>query len=308
MGLISPSATNATLTSSGFTTFHRIVPTDGVEGTQAADWLAKQVQEGLRRRRHQRPTARASPTWSARAARPRASRSTSQGVAAEHPGLRRDRPEGRRLRRRGACSTAATTPRPALFAKALHGSRLQGPRDDRQRWQVLGVHHRLRCCRQRLVLLLRLPGRHHRSGGQGLQHGLHRRSSTPRRRPTRRRPSTPPTRMIAGDQGGRAKPTATRPAGRRGRGQHPGLQGHHHRGQVRSPTARSPRRRSTCTSRRTARSSSWATSRTRSNRSDHSVRQQPPDEGRGHLGLAGARPSSVQLACIPSSCRKGYEA
>ncbi|MCW2540057.1 MAG: branched-chain amino acid transporter substrate-binding protein [Frankiales bacterium] len=41
MGLISPSATNATLTSSGFTTFHRIVPTDGVEGTQAAEWLAK---------------------------------------------------------------------------------------------------------------------------------------------------------------------------------------------------------------------------------------------------------------------------
>jgi branched-chain amino acid transport system substrate-binding protein len=41
MGLISPSATNETLTSSGFTTFHRIVPTDGVEGAQAAEWLAK---------------------------------------------------------------------------------------------------------------------------------------------------------------------------------------------------------------------------------------------------------------------------
>jgi branched-chain amino acid transport system substrate-binding protein len=41
MGLISPSATNADLTSSGFTTFHRIVPTDGVEGTQAAAYLAK---------------------------------------------------------------------------------------------------------------------------------------------------------------------------------------------------------------------------------------------------------------------------
>jgi branched-chain amino acid transport system substrate-binding protein len=41
MGLISPSATNEKLTSSGFTTFHRIVPTDGVEGIAAADWLAK---------------------------------------------------------------------------------------------------------------------------------------------------------------------------------------------------------------------------------------------------------------------------
>jgi len=45
MGLISPSATNATLTSSGFTTFHRIVPTDGVEGTQAAAWMAKKFKK-----------------------------------------------------------------------------------------------------------------------------------------------------------------------------------------------------------------------------------------------------------------------
>ena len=40
MALISPSATNETLTSSGFTTFHRIVPTDGVEGKATADYLA----------------------------------------------------------------------------------------------------------------------------------------------------------------------------------------------------------------------------------------------------------------------------
>jgi branched-chain amino acid transport system substrate-binding protein len=45
MGLISPSATNATLTSSGFTTFHRIVPTDGVEGSQAAQWMAKKFKK-----------------------------------------------------------------------------------------------------------------------------------------------------------------------------------------------------------------------------------------------------------------------
>lgn len=45
MGLISGSATNATLTSSGFTTFHRVVPTDGVEGTQTAEWLAKKFKK-----------------------------------------------------------------------------------------------------------------------------------------------------------------------------------------------------------------------------------------------------------------------
>lgn len=41
LALISPSATNETLTKSGFTTFHRIVPTDGVEGLATADYLAK---------------------------------------------------------------------------------------------------------------------------------------------------------------------------------------------------------------------------------------------------------------------------
>jgi branched-chain amino acid transport system substrate-binding protein len=45
MGLISPSATNATLTSSGFTTFHRVVPTDGVEGAQASQWMAKKFKK-----------------------------------------------------------------------------------------------------------------------------------------------------------------------------------------------------------------------------------------------------------------------
>ncbi|MEO9138066.1 MAG: branched-chain amino acid ABC transporter substrate-binding protein [Jatrophihabitans sp.] len=45
MGLISPSATNADLTKSGFTTFHRIVPTDGVEGKATADYLAKKFKK-----------------------------------------------------------------------------------------------------------------------------------------------------------------------------------------------------------------------------------------------------------------------
>ncbi len=40
LALISPSATNGTLTTSGWTAFHRIVPPDSVEGQQAADWLA----------------------------------------------------------------------------------------------------------------------------------------------------------------------------------------------------------------------------------------------------------------------------
>jgi branched-chain amino acid transport system substrate-binding protein len=45
MAMISPSATNATLTSQGFTTFHRIVPTDGIEGKATADFLAAKYQK-----------------------------------------------------------------------------------------------------------------------------------------------------------------------------------------------------------------------------------------------------------------------
>lgn len=41
MPVISPSATNPALTSLGFTTWHRIVPSDNVEGTQAAAWFAR---------------------------------------------------------------------------------------------------------------------------------------------------------------------------------------------------------------------------------------------------------------------------
>ncbi len=40
MAFITPSASNATLQDQGFTTFHRIIPNDNVEGTQGADWLA----------------------------------------------------------------------------------------------------------------------------------------------------------------------------------------------------------------------------------------------------------------------------
>ena len=41
LAMLTPSATNATLQSQGFTTFHRIVPNDNVEGSQGADWLAR---------------------------------------------------------------------------------------------------------------------------------------------------------------------------------------------------------------------------------------------------------------------------
>jgi branched-chain amino acid transport system substrate-binding protein len=40
LALITPSATNPTLSQQGFSAFHRIVPSDNVEGTQAADYFA----------------------------------------------------------------------------------------------------------------------------------------------------------------------------------------------------------------------------------------------------------------------------
>ncbi|MEU3342722.1 branched-chain amino acid ABC transporter substrate-binding protein [Streptomyces sp. NPDC006668] len=41
LAFITPSATNATLQTLGFKSFHRMVPSDDVEGTQAAAWLAR---------------------------------------------------------------------------------------------------------------------------------------------------------------------------------------------------------------------------------------------------------------------------
>jgi branched-chain amino acid transport system substrate-binding protein len=43
--LISPSATNPTLTSSGFKSFHRVVPPDSLEGKEAGDWLATKAKK-----------------------------------------------------------------------------------------------------------------------------------------------------------------------------------------------------------------------------------------------------------------------
>jgi branched-chain amino acid transport system substrate-binding protein len=41
LAFISPSATNGTLQDQGFTTYHRVVPDDNVEGAQAAEWFAR---------------------------------------------------------------------------------------------------------------------------------------------------------------------------------------------------------------------------------------------------------------------------
>jgi len=41
LAIITPSATNPTLSQQGYTTFHRIVPSDNVEGTQGADLFAR---------------------------------------------------------------------------------------------------------------------------------------------------------------------------------------------------------------------------------------------------------------------------
>lgn len=41
LAFITPSASNGTLQTLGFKTFHRVIPNDNVEGTQGADWLAR---------------------------------------------------------------------------------------------------------------------------------------------------------------------------------------------------------------------------------------------------------------------------
>ncbi len=41
LAFVTPSASNATLQTQGFSTFHRVIPNDNVEGQQGADWLAR---------------------------------------------------------------------------------------------------------------------------------------------------------------------------------------------------------------------------------------------------------------------------
>jgi branched-chain amino acid transport system substrate-binding protein len=41
LAFVTPSASNATLQKQGFSTYHRVIPNDNVEGSQGADWLAR---------------------------------------------------------------------------------------------------------------------------------------------------------------------------------------------------------------------------------------------------------------------------
>ena len=116
MALISPSATNPTLTSSGFTTFHRIVPTDSVEGIEAADWLAKKAKKVF--------VIDDTTEYGKGAAdvvrqelKTKGITSQNQSVPADHAGLRRRRAGGRLLGCDARCSTAATTPRPRCWPR-----------------------------------------------------------------------------------------------------------------------------------------------------------------------------------------------
>jgi branched-chain amino acid transport system substrate-binding protein len=45
LAIVTPSASNATLQQQGWKTWHRIIANDNVEGTQAADWLAKKTKK-----------------------------------------------------------------------------------------------------------------------------------------------------------------------------------------------------------------------------------------------------------------------
>lgn len=47
LAIVSPSATNSTLTSQGFSTFFRVVPPDSAQGKQAADYIAKKTKTSI---------------------------------------------------------------------------------------------------------------------------------------------------------------------------------------------------------------------------------------------------------------------
>jgi branched-chain amino acid transport system substrate-binding protein len=47
LAIVSPSATNTTLTSQGFSTFFRVVPPDSAQGSQAADYIAAKTKKSI---------------------------------------------------------------------------------------------------------------------------------------------------------------------------------------------------------------------------------------------------------------------
>ncbi len=127
--LISPSATNPTLTSLGFTSFHRVVPTDVVEGKEAADWLAKKcktvfVVDDL--------SDYGKGVADAVEAELKAKGVTvdPQGVAPEDHRLQRHRAEGEGVRRRRPVLRRLRRAGRSVRQGAEDG-RLQGPHDDR---------------------------------------------------------------------------------------------------------------------------------------------------------------------------------
>ena len=110
--LISPSASNGDLQDQGFTTWHRVMPNDYVEGP-GCRLAGQEGQEGLRHRRPQRVRQGCRRRRGPRAAEEERHRRSSRRLPTDHDqGLRPDRPEVVPVRCRRPCSTAATTPRP----------------------------------------------------------------------------------------------------------------------------------------------------------------------------------------------------
>ena len=174
MALIRPSATNATLTHAGL---HR--PSTGSSRRTAsraprlADYLAKKgykkvfviddlsdYGKGVADTVQKELEAKGGVHGPA-------ARRRRQDHRLRRDGDRRSPPRARRR-----CSTAATTPRPALLAKALQrpASRATSTPATVASPSVFTAGRRRR--RRRLVLLLRLLRRDHRPGGEGLHRGL----------------------------------------------------------------------------------------------------------------------------------------
>ena len=129
MGLISGSATNATLTSSGFTTFHRVVPTDGVEGTQPAEWLAKKFKKVF--------VVDDTSTYGKGVADVVRKALTAKGTTVINQSVPPNTQDYGAIAQKVTASGAQALfyggydAQAALFAKALAADRLQGPEDDR---------------------------------------------------------------------------------------------------------------------------------------------------------------------------------
>ena len=191
--LISPSATNPTLTSQGFKSFHRVVPPDSLEGQEAADWLAKKAKKV-----YVIDDASDYGKGAADAVQAELKAKTIATVARQRPARRR--PTTASSRRRSPASGADALfyggydTQAGQFAKALTAAGFKGLTMTGNGGKSSQVHRSCRRLRRRLVLLLRLPRRHGRPGGRRPSTLPTRRSSRPTRRPTPPRRTTRPTR------------------------------------------------------------------------------------------------------------------